>query len=107
MPELINSVASQALGQKTSLTEDWSGGDFVEELGVRADQNGLRVFVVLGNLGLGIASDAGGAVLNAQAEPASRLFAMGPPLRGMWWESTAVTDVALQAKALAQRLVML
>jgi hypothetical protein len=29
---------------------------------------------------------------------------MGPPLRGMWWESTAVTDVALQAKALAMRL---
>ena len=28
LPELINSVASQALGQKTSLTEDWSGGDF-------------------------------------------------------------------------------
>jgi hypothetical protein len=30
---------------------------------------------------------------------------MGPPLRGLWWESTAVTDVALQAKALAGRLV--
>ncbi len=29
---------------------------------------------------------------------------MGPPLRGLWWESTAVTDVALQAKALAARL---
>jgi len=25
-------------------------------------------------------------------------------LRGMWWESTAVTDVAIQAKALAMRL---
>jgi hypothetical protein len=25
-------------------------------------------------------------------------------LRGMWWESTAVTDVASQAKALAERL---
>jgi len=25
-------------------------------------------------------------------------------LRGMWWESTAVTDVASQAKALAARL---
>jgi hypothetical protein len=29
---------------------------------------------------------------------------MGPPLRGMWWESTAVTDVASQAKTLAARL---
>jgi uncharacterized NAD(P)/FAD-binding protein YdhS len=32
---------------------------------------------------------------------------MGPPLRGMWWESTAVTDVASQAKALAERLASL
>jgi uncharacterized NAD(P)/FAD-binding protein YdhS len=46
-----------------------------------------------------------GAVLDAQGQAGSRLFAMGPPLRGMWWESTAVTDVALQAKALAARLV--
>ena len=66
----------------------------------------VRGLILPGNLGLGIAADAGGAVLNAQAEPAQRLFAMGPPLRGMWWESTAVTDVALQAKALAQRLAM-
>ncbi|MFJ2363177.1 FAD/NAD(P)-binding protein [Pseudomonas sp. NPDC087697] len=58
-----------------------------------------------GPLALGIAADAGGAVLDAEGQISSRLFAMGPPLRGMWWESTAVTDVASQAKALAQRLV--
>jgi uncharacterized NAD(P)/FAD-binding protein YdhS len=57
-----------------------------------------------GPLALGIAADAGGAVLDAQGQAATRLFAMGPPLRGMWWESTAVTDVASQAKALAVRL---
>ena len=28
LPELINSVASKALGEKTTLTEDWSGSDF-------------------------------------------------------------------------------
>lgn len=28
LPELINSVASKALGKKTTLTEDWSGSDF-------------------------------------------------------------------------------
>jgi len=43
-------------------------------------------------------------VHNAQGQACERLFAMGPPLRGLWWESTAVTDVALQAKALAARL---
>jgi uncharacterized NAD(P)/FAD-binding protein YdhS len=44
-------------------------------------------------------------VLDEEGRAASRLFAMGPPLRGVWWESTAVTDVASQAKALAARLV--
>lgn len=60
-----------------------------------------------GPLALGIAARADGAVLDAQGQAASRLFAMGPPLRGMWWESTAVSDVASQAKALAARLVQL
>lgn len=57
-----------------------------------------------GHLALGIAAEVDGAVLDADDQAASRLFAMGPPLRGMWWESTAVTDVASQAKALAARL---
>jgi uncharacterized NAD(P)/FAD-binding protein YdhS len=55
-------------------------------------------------LALGIAAAIDGAVLDAEGCAAEQLFAMGPPLRGMWWESTAVTDVALQAKALALRL---
>ena len=59
-----------------------------------------------GPLALGIAASPDGAVLDAQGHASERLFAIGPPLRGMWWESTAVTDVALQAKALAQRLAM-
>jgi uncharacterized NAD(P)/FAD-binding protein YdhS len=66
-----------------------------------------RGLVQPGPLALGIAADAGGALINANGQVAERLFAMGPPLRGMWWESTAVTDVASQAKALAQRLVEL
>ncbi|WP_397458605.1 FAD/NAD(P)-binding protein [Pseudomonas asplenii] len=60
-----------------------------------------------GPLALGIAADPGGAVVDADGNISTRLFAMGPPLRGMWWESTAVTDVASQAKALATRLVQL
>jgi len=63
-----------------------------------------RGLVRPGPLALGIAADADGAVLGADGRVADRLFAMGPPLRGMWWESTAVTDVASQAKALAARL---
>jgi len=57
-----------------------------------------------GPLALGIAAHASGGLLDAQGNVSKRLFAMGPPLRGMWWESTAVTDVASQAKALAERL---
>ncbi|WP_095148328.1 FAD/NAD(P)-binding protein [Pseudomonas sp. Irchel s3a18] len=64
-----------------------------------------RGLVQPGPLALGIAAQADGAVLDAQGQAPRRLFAMGPPLRGMWWESTAVTDVASQAKALALRLV--
>ncbi|MFJ2386645.1 FAD/NAD(P)-binding protein [Pseudomonas koreensis] len=64
-----------------------------------------RGLVRPGPLALGIAAALDGAVLDAEGQAGSRLFAMGPPLRGMWWESTAVTDVALQAKALAARLV--
>ena len=63
-----------------------------------------RGLVRPGPLALGIAAKEDGAVLDAEGQAGSRLFAMGPPLRGMWWESTAVTDVALQAKALAARL---
>jgi len=63
-----------------------------------------RRLVQPGPLALGIAADEGGAVLDAEGQVSRRLFAMGPPLRGLWWESTAVTDVALQAKALALRL---
>ncbi|WP_283188226.1 FAD/NAD(P)-binding protein [Pseudomonas sp. PMCC200344] len=63
-----------------------------------------RGLVRPGPLALGIAAALDGAVLDADEHVASRLFAMGPPLRGMWWESTAVTDVASQAKALAARL---
>ncbi|WP_322847307.1 FAD/NAD(P)-binding protein [Pseudomonas sp. B33.4] len=64
-----------------------------------------RGLVQPGPLALGIAATVDGAVLDAEGVAAGRLFAMGPPLRGMWWESTAVTDVALQAKVLAARLV--
>ncbi|WP_085602926.1 MULTISPECIES: FAD/NAD(P)-binding protein [unclassified Pseudomonas] len=64
-----------------------------------------RGLVRPGPLALGIAAAVDGAVLDEEGCVSTRLFAMGPPLRGMWWESTAVTDVASQAKALAARLV--
>lgn len=66
-----------------------------------------RGLIQPGPLALGIAADACGAVVDAQGRVSQRLFAMGPPLRGMLWESTAVTDVAIQAKALAAKLTQI
>lgn len=91
-----------ALINSTGIQYDWRRVD--RALPRRLLERGL---IQPGPLALGIAADPGGAVLDAQGQVSARLFAMGPPLRGMWWESTAVTDVALQAKALAARLVAL
>ncbi|MGY1879973.1 FAD/NAD(P)-binding protein [Pseudomonas reactans] len=66
-----------------------------------------RGLIQPGPLALGIAADVSGAVVDGLGQVSPRLFAMGPPLRGMWWESTAVTDVALQAKALAAKLTQI
>ncbi len=96
----VKVVEGDGLINSTGIEYDWRRVD--KALPRQLLERGL---IRPGNLGLGIAADRSGAVLNAQSEPARRLFAMGPPLRGEWWESTAVTDVALQAKALAARLV--
>lgn len=91
-----------ALINSTGIQYDWRKVD--RALPRHLLQRGL---IQPGPLALGIAADPGGAVLDAQGQVSSRLFAMGPPLRGLWWESTAVTDVALQAKALALRLAVI
>ncbi|SDX51124.1 Uncharacterized NAD(P)/FAD-binding protein YdhS [Pseudomonas syringae] len=95
-------LAGDALINSTGIEYDWRRVDRPLPRQLLA-----RGLIQPGPLALGIAADAGGAVLDAQGQYSSRLFAMGPPLRGMWWESTAVTDVAIQAKALAMRLASL
>ena len=91
-----------ALVNSTGIQYDWRRVDRALPRQLLA-----RGLIQPGPLALGIAADAGGAVLDSQSRISDRLFAMGPPLRGLWWESTAVTDVALQAKALAARLANL
>lgn len=92
-------VTGDALINSTGIEYDWRRVDRALPRQLLA-----RGLIKPGPLALGIAADEGGAVCNGQGEVSDRLFALGPPLRGMWWESTAVTDVALQAKALALRL---
>ncbi|TDV67880.1 FAD/NAD(P)-binding protein [Pseudomonas sp. LP_7_YM] len=97
--EQLTQVSGAALINSTGIQYDWRRVDRALTRQLLA-----RGLVQPGPLALGIAADPGGAVLDAGGRVSGRLFAMGPPLRGLWWESTAVTDVALQAKALAARL---
>ncbi|MER2020052.1 FAD/NAD(P)-binding protein [Pseudomonas simiae] len=99
--QAITLVSGAALINSSGIEYDWRR--VARPLPQQLLKRGL---VRPGPLALGIAADASGAVLDAEGTISRRLFAMGPPLRGMWWESTAVTDVALQAKALAARLTL-
>ncbi|HEX8822895.1 MAG TPA: FAD/NAD(P)-binding protein [Archangium sp.] len=56
-------------------------------------------------LGLGLATDADGALLDAEGQPSEVLFTLGPLRRGDLWESTAVPEIRTQAHALARGLL--
>ena len=55
-------------------------------------------------LGLGIQTDAHGALLAADGRPAANLFTLGPSRRPAYFESTAVPELRAQAVALAAEL---
>lgn len=98
----LSHESGDALINSTGIEYDWRRVDRALPRQLLA-----RGLIQPGPLALGIAADEGGAVRDAQGQCSSRLFSLGPPLRGLWWESTAVTDVASQAKALAIRLAQL
>jgi uncharacterized NAD(P)/FAD-binding protein YdhS len=56
-------------------------------------------------LRLGLDADSSGALLDAAGRPGGRLFALGPPLRGCRYETTAIPEIRDQAAALARQLV--
>ncbi len=56
-------------------------------------------------LRLGIQADARGALLDASGKPSSRVFTLGPPLRGQLYETTAVPEIRDQATALAAQVL--
>ncbi len=97
--QVLSQVSGAALINSSGIEYDWRR--VARPLPKQLLKRGL---IKPGPLALGIAADKSGAVVDSQGQVSQRLFAMGPPLRGMWWESTAVTDVALQAKALALKL---
>jgi uncharacterized NAD(P)/FAD-binding protein YdhS len=57
-------------------------------------------------LRLGLDADARGAVRDADGRPASDLVTLGPPLRGLWYETTAIPEIRDQAAALARHLLI-
>ncbi|MDQ0391350.1 FAD/NAD(P)-binding protein [Labrys monachus] len=83
-----------------------SGVDYDwRQVGQALPQNLLRGGTVRpGPLGLGIDATADYRVVGRGGVASDRLFALGPPLRGLWWESTAVADIARQACELAAAL---
>jgi uncharacterized NAD(P)/FAD-binding protein YdhS len=56
-------------------------------------------------LGLGLATDAGGALLDRSGRPAANLFYLGPMLRAAHWESTAVAELREYAAQLAEQVL--
>ena len=56
-------------------------------------------------LRLGLDTDARGALRDAGGRPASDIVALGPPLRGRWYETTAIPEIRDQAAALARHLL--
>ena len=53
---------------------------------------------------LGIDASPSGAVIDAAGRPSSTLFTLGPTLRGLQYETTAIPEIRVQAAALALRL---
>jgi uncharacterized NAD(P)/FAD-binding protein YdhS len=54
---------------------------------------------------LGIEASPVGAVLDSSGTPAGALFTLGPTLRGVRYETTAVPEIRDQAAVLAQHLI--
>jgi uncharacterized NAD(P)/FAD-binding protein YdhS len=56
-------------------------------------------------LRLGLDATPAGAVLDAAGTPSSTLFTLGPPLRGVLYETTAIPEIREQAAGLARHLI--
>jgi uncharacterized NAD(P)/FAD-binding protein YdhS len=56
-------------------------------------------------LGLGLATDEEGALLDAHGRASRVLFTLGPLRRGDLWESTAIPEIRVQALSLSRRLL--
>ena len=56
-------------------------------------------------LRLGLDATPAGSVIDAAGQPSRTLDTLGPPLRGVRWETTAIPEIRVQAQALARRWI--
>jgi uncharacterized NAD(P)/FAD-binding protein YdhS len=56
-------------------------------------------------LGLGLDTDAEGALLDAEGRASGLFFTLGPLRRGELWETTAIPEIRAQALSLSRRLL--
>ncbi len=56
-------------------------------------------------LGMGLATDAHGALVDEGGRASGRLYTLGPPRRGELWETTAIPEIRGQARELAEHLL--
>ena len=56
-------------------------------------------------LSLGLNVDLNGALIDASGNPSDYLFTLGPPQKGVFWETTAVPEIRMQAARLASLLL--
>jgi uncharacterized NAD(P)/FAD-binding protein YdhS len=56
-------------------------------------------------LALGINALPSGEVVRYRGEPLGRIFTLGAPMKGMLWESTAVAEIRVHARDLAEKLL--
>ena len=57
------------------------------------------------DMAMGMAALPNGTLLDAQGQASGELFTMGPPLKGILWESVAVPELRVQAKEMAKLLL--
>lgn len=80
-------------------------GDFAKIRTPLVEQLLADGMIIPDQLRLGVETLPNGMLLNAKGRPVDGLFTLGPPRRGMLYESTALREIRQQAQALAHELL--
>lgn len=103
-------ILADTAGNRTELDADWliNGTGGTADITMTASPL-LRDLFSRGlarpdSLRLGIDTNHAGTVLGADGRPSAVLHTLGPPLRGLWYETTAIPEIRNQAAALAEHI---